>query len=189
LPVELLGPPADAILRNTDYKLSWYPTTDPNVGDYVVYYEIQIADNTNFVNPAVDDVSIVLGDDAPTGGTWAVSMRLDSFAGHENLVNDTLYYWRVRARDNWGDYGDWSTENLWFNFGTPPPNVTAFEMHSDGSITINWESTGTGVYIEYIDSLISSGVWQIIEGPIYGTDITITPPSELESGFYRVRVE
>nr|MDA3797553.1 hypothetical protein [Kiritimatiellia bacterium] len=183
--VELVGPPADSILHDTSYKLFWYPSTDSDMGDYVIDYEIQISDSSDFSNIVVDENSIVLSD-IPTSSTWVASCTLESLTGSENLVDNTRYYWRMRARDHWLYYGAWSQENMWFIFGTPPPTVNSFNMNIDGLIVLDWERSGTAVYIEYKEDLMSTDEWSIVAGPIYGTNIVISPLEDKQSGYYRV---
>lgn len=60
--IQIVGPPADSIVRNGSYRLFWYPTTDVDTGDYVVDYHLQIATSTDFLNVVVDDSSVVLGE-------------------------------------------------------------------------------------------------------------------------------
>jgi hypothetical protein len=184
----LAGPPADSILHDTSYKLFWYTATDSDMGDYVIDYELQIADSSDFTNIVIDDPTIVLAG-APTNADWAVSRSLSSFVGSVNLVDNTRYYWRMRARDHWLDYGVWSVGNMWFIFGTPPPTVNGFELEDDGSVIMDWERSGTAVYIEYKADLMSSAAWEVVEGPLYGTNAVISPLDDRESGFYRVKTE
>ena len=183
--VELAGPPMSAILRNAGYSLLWYPAVENDAGDYVVDYEVQIATSGDFSEVVVDDASVVLTG-MPTNGTWAASIPLNTLSGYEVLINNTVYFWRVRARDRWGDYSEWSRQDLWFTYGSPPPNLLSCESQGDGTILLEWESPGIAVYIDYKESLDSAEEWTRIAGPVSGNSYVITPEEGKKSGFYRV---
>ena len=143
-----------------------------------------IRDSTN---PAVDDASIVVGE-GPTGPEWTLSRPLNSFAGHEALLNNTLYYWRMRARDTWNDSSAWSTNRLWFKFGTPPPNIMQARATGSHSLRLTWEPTGVAVYIDRAPDL-SGTQWVEIAGPFTDTQAVIPIPTNLPAGFFRTRTE
>ncbi len=188
LPIMLVGPPSASILHDLSHVLVWRPTSDPDTGGIVANYHLQIAPSSDYTNLVVDDAFITVGE-APTGSQWTVSMPLSAFNGTDDLLENTYYFWRMRADDQWGAWSTWSTNNLWFIFGTPPPTVNGFELEDDGSVTMDWERSGTAVYVEYKADLMSTDEWEVVDGPVYGTNTVITPLEGKESGFYRVITE
>jgi hypothetical protein len=186
-PVLLAGPPAGSILPDTAQILSWHPTSDPDVGDWVEAYHVQVATNLSFTGPAIDDANIPAWV-APTGEVWTIAMPLSAFSGAGNLRENTTYFWRMRARDSWNDYSSWSTGVFWFVYGTPPPNLNLFTIGDAGKITMSWDRTAGSVYVDFTPSL-SPADWQPVAGPLYGTNVTINPPAGEPTGFYRVRTE
>ena len=187
LPVEVTDPPNDSILRNETYSLSWRPTSDPDIGDTIATYQMQVDESVAFTNPAINDATITIGE-VPTGSIWVVSMPLSSFTGWPTLKNDTLYFWRMRACDQWDAWSDWSTNVVWFNYGTHPPTISTMSQTVDGNLTFSWDETGTGIYIDFTPSLLT-GAWESAVGPIYGNEVLITPDTDKKTGFYRVRVK
>ena len=72
-PVEIDGPPAASILHDATYPLSWYPTTDPDPGDTVDYYHVQIDDDDLFGSPVINDSNLTVTGTA-SGSAWVISM-------------------------------------------------------------------------------------------------------------------
>ncbi len=76
--------------------LSWKAAQDSD-GESIGAYHIQVSPRADFLHPVSPNFDCLIrsGDtdwDLPSG--W--------------LVPGTTYYWRVRARDDWGAWGDWS---------------------------------------------------------------------------------
>jgi hypothetical protein len=99
--VPTAGTPADGTLDmaiNTTF--TWGAVAGAN------FYELQVNDDNTFVNAA---------EFAPAGGNYTTS---PAAAG---LLNNTLYYWRVRASGDGGlTFGDWSTPSSFTTeLGTP----------------------------------------------------------------------
>ena len=186
-PVVLAGPPPASILHELTHELVWRPTTDPDTGGEIVAYHLQVSRDLAFTNNPVDDATIDIGD-VPTGQQWTASMPLSSFAGSDSLIENTSYFWRMRASDQWDSWSDWSTNAIWFIYGTPPPTIGEMAPQPDGSFEMNWERSGKAVYIEHSATLTPAD-WQPVAGPIYGTNSVVTPPPGSVRGFYRTRTE
>ena len=78
-------------------KLTWKPAHDPD-GKTIGGYHIQVSPRKDFLHPVSPNFdSLICSDDAewelPSG--W--------------LVPGRTYYWRVRARDDWGSWSEWSS--------------------------------------------------------------------------------
>jgi hypothetical protein len=75
---------------------SWQPATDPD-GQAIADYHIQVsprADMLHAVSPNFDRLTFSGKPEWKIPEGW--------------LVNGRRYYWRVRARDEWGAWSDWS---------------------------------------------------------------------------------
>ena len=185
--VLLAGPPPASILHDASYRLSWFPSADPDVGDRVTAYHVQAADNTAFTNPVIDDAGVAVPGSA-SGGVWTISLPLSSLAGAAGLQNNVHYFWRVRARDAWDAFSAWSSDPAWFIYGTPPPDFRSFAAPDGQSAAFSWERCGKAVYVEFSDSLTATN-WQPVAGPLAGTNWTLELPAGRDAGFFRMRVE
>ena len=91
-PPTLISPPNGATGITLTPTLQW--SDSPGATSY----QVQVATNTNFNSPVVDQPTTISEYEIPPG----------------RLIGNTLYYWRVRAHNN-GGYSNWST--VW-NFRT-----------------------------------------------------------------------
>ncbi|MCH8475620.1 MAG: fibronectin type III domain-containing protein, partial [Opitutales bacterium] len=105
-PVEIAGPENGALMLEADSRLFFYPTTDPNVGDEVVDYQIQLASDPYFTDVVLNRTEIVLPSNAQPDLPFGLTFY--DLPGTENL-EPGLHYWRIRARDTYGEYGLWSS--------------------------------------------------------------------------------
>ena len=119
---EIVRPVQGEILDSLSELMAWYPAIDPNSGDAIVAYHIQIDTHTNFSAPLVDALNVPspIGD-APGSGSPAVAlvMPLADLAGTNSLPTGTALYWRVRARDRFFAWSGWSTAES-FSVATSP---------------------------------------------------------------------
>lgn len=106
------SPPAPMLITEPDHldgintilvDLDWNAVTDPD-GDPVQYYA-EISNTSNF--SSIWNNSGWIG-----GATWPVSIS------NEGDVN---WYWRVKAKDNWGAESVWSSVYSFVHRGPPPP--------------------------------------------------------------------
>lgn len=80
--------PANNVVVNLNPAMFTWKTSDPE-NDVIQAYEIQVSDNFNFVDPIVQYV--------------VKDQSAKIYLGK----GDVIYYWRVKARDEF-DWGDWS---------------------------------------------------------------------------------
>jgi len=186
----IAGPPQGLILTNLDVLLLWYPSAgDPDEGDRVVSYHLQVADNLAFALPVIN-VTNIPAIEVPPGSNWVLSLPLNSLPGAQNLVWRTLYYWRISAQDQRGLSSAWSAP--WpLQYGPPAPKpgtITGIRREPDGRLTIEWTGASGLVYIEFSPTLDPAD-WYTVAGPLQGTNWTFMPIPGTTSGFYRLRSE
>ena len=190
LPVTLAGPPSGTIMSNLDDVLFWYPTTDPDAGDAVVSYHIQVDDSPLFASPKISVATLVFTA-TPEDEDWAIAVPLSNLTGSSNLVAGAVYHWRVRAADTHGAYSAWPAGDQTFQFGIASPRpatLTGLRPGTNGTMSLEWQGASGQLFVEYSLSLNPAN-WQTITGPLHGTNWTFTPVPGAKSGFYRVRSE
>jgi hypothetical protein len=189
-PVVPVVPPS-WILANTDSLLTWFPTTDPDMGDSIRAYQLQVSPTATFDTLLINAEDIAITNPAP-GADWTLSMPLSRFPGSTELLPGTVYYWRVRAQDSRYLWSDWNAVPVSFAFVHPPasPETTLrpVRFHQDGTMTLEWDGATAGITVEYSPSL-NPPVWIPVAGPVAGTTLVITPDAEQPTGFYRLRLE
>ncbi len=183
------GPPAGTLVTNLEALLLWFPSTgDPDEGDRVATYHLQVAAEAAFGAPVIN-VTNMPAAAVPPGSNWVLALPLSALPGAENLVAGTLYYWRISAQDLRGLSSDWSPGANTFQFGVAPPRpgtLSGLRRGSDGTMTLEWQGAAGELYVEFSLSLGTPN-WQTIAGPLRGTNWTFTPVPGAGSGFYRVR--
>ena len=186
-PVVPAGPPADSILPDLSSRLLWHPTADPDVGDDITAYQVQIALDPAFATLVVNDGGITLPDTTLVGTNWVHALPLTTLAGAGGLQNDTVYHWRVRARDPSAAWSDWSAGPLWFVFGHPPPTLqgASFESGATPAIRMAWRRSGQPARI-YFSPTLDPPDWRLVDGPLFGTNALIRIESGENAGFYKV---
>jgi hypothetical protein len=186
----IAGPPPELVLTNLDVLLLWWPSAgDPDEGDHVVSYHIQVADNPAFALPVINATNIPALE-LPPGTNWVLSLPLNSLPGAENMVWRTLYHWRVSAQDQRGLSSPWSA--AWpLQYGPPAPRggqITGIRFGTDGQVTLEWTETAGSLCVEYTPSL-NPPRWLTVAGPLGGTNWTFTLLPGTTSGFYRLRCQ
>jgi alkylated DNA repair dioxygenase AlkB len=186
-PVVPAGPPADSILPDLSSRLLWHPTADPDVGDDITAYQVQIALDPAFAALVVNDGGITLPDTTQVGTNWVHALPLSALAGAGGLQNDTVYHWRVRARDPSASWSDWSVGPLWFVFGHPPPTLqgASFESGVAPAIRMAWRRSGQPARV-YFSPTLDPPDWRLVDGPLFGTNALIRIESGENAGFYKV---
>jgi hypothetical protein len=183
--------PPQWVLANTNGVLTWHPTTDPDIGDAIRAYQVQIDDDAGFTSPLIDDANITVGAFSPPAD-WTISVPLGRFAGSTNLVAGRVYQWRIRAQDTRFKWSAWSETPVSFAFVTPPPppptTITRIQSGPAGELILDWSGAVSGVHIEAASTLNGAG-WNEIVGPVTGSTWTLTPPPGAAARFYRLRLE
>ncbi|HOX63300.1 MAG TPA: immune inhibitor A [Verrucomicrobiota bacterium] len=186
---EIAGPPSGVLVTNLEARLFWFPSAgDPDEGDRVATYHIQVAADLAFTAPVINATGIVAVA-VPPGGNWVLSLPLQELPGAQNLVLGTRYYWRVSAQDLRGLSSDWSAGEAAFQFGKvipAPATLTGLRRGPNGTMSLEWEGAAGELYVEFSLSLTTPN-WLTIAGPLQGTNWTFTPVPGSPSGFFRVR--
>ena len=100
-------PPGGPVMPNHGSKvdlaslnsLTWEAAKDPD-GDPIADYHIQVSPRSDMLLPVSPDFDRITFSEKPQ---WPLPQGW--------FVKGRVYYWRVRARDNWGAWSDWS--RLW----------------------------------------------------------------------------
>ncbi len=137
-PVDI-SPPSGTDMSMFDY-LVWLEGSDPDPGDQVSY-QLQIDDNANFSSPEVDQSGI----DENTLATVeakalpnALAVQLSHLAEHDNLKDDSLYYWRVRTMDNHGGVSAYTSgqRNFYLNLADSSPRPVPGGFMPSGGVVL-----------------------------------------------------
>jgi len=190
-PPVIAGPPLGSVITNLNALLMWFPSPgDPDEGDRVATYHIQVASDPSF-KTLVMNVTNIIAVETPPGSNWVFTLPIASLPGAENLIWQTLYYWRISAQDLHGLSSVWS-EPAQLQYGTQitpePTRITAIRIRPDGQYTLEWTGKTGSVFLEFSETL-SPAQWQTIAGPLSGTNWTLTPVQGKSKGFYRIRIE
>jgi len=110
--VNLEAPVNGGVLWSWQDTLVWRTVADPDPGDIILDYQIEIDNDPTFGSPVVSVEGIeVTG--VPAGDGYLVGLTLEDLVGVDGIASG-IWYWRVRARDSRFRYGDWSVP--WVNF-------------------------------------------------------------------------
>jgi hypothetical protein len=183
--------PPHWVLDNTNSSLTWYPTTDPDAGDSIISYHLQVSEQPDFTSMVIDDPNIVIPGTFPQHSS--ISLPLAYFTGATSLVPGTVYYWRVQALDSRYLYSAWPAGGgLAFAFVYEHHAVTTtvkdLVVGPDHSMIIKWDGATNKVYLEFSPKLEIPD-WLTIAGPLSGTQFTIKPQTNAPAGFFRLRLE
>ncbi|HEU4437487.1 MAG TPA: hypothetical protein VFR89_08480, partial [candidate division Zixibacteria bacterium] len=119
-----ISPPSGSDMSMFDY-LVWLEGSDPDPGDQVTY-QLQIDDNSNFSSPEVNQSGIdenTLSRGMAKTFPNALAIQLSHLAEHDNLKDDSLYYWRLRSVDNHGGVSAYTSgqRNFYLNLADSSP--------------------------------------------------------------------
>ncbi|MCP4582767.1 MAG: right-handed parallel beta-helix repeat-containing protein [candidate division Zixibacteria bacterium] len=106
----IISPENDGQADTTTY-LTWLLGTDPDTFD-VVSYTVQIDEDSLFGSPEIDQAGLSTG----TLLDESFSIMLGDLEDIGNLLINTIYYWRVRADDNYGLSSAWTDSLNWFYY-------------------------------------------------------------------------
>jgi hypothetical protein len=101
------SPVNGAHLRETDY-LEWMVSSDPDEGDTVSFYHLQIDDNDDFSSPEID-----LSNIEANYGSSSISILISDLPNYSQLENKN-YFWRVNAVDGFGIESAFSNSTNYF---------------------------------------------------------------------------
>ena len=110
-----VGPPDASTLYDSAEWLVWLTASDPDIGDQILDYSLQIDNDPLFGSPLVSLTGLT------TDGIYdpdvLVGMQLSDIAGAESLTAGR-WYWRVRARDERFAEGAWPASPLSFRIAS-----------------------------------------------------------------------
>lgn len=186
----IAGPPNGTLVTNLDELLLWFPTEDPDAGDAVVSYQLQVDSDPAFMAPVINETNLpALA--WPTGFYWVIGLALEDLPGSSHLDAGTVYHWRVSAQDSHGLNSSWSAGPRTFQYGIAPPRpgtISAMHPGPNGTMAIEWTGAAGRIFVEHTLQLNPPN-WQTIAGPLQGTNWIFTPVPGSPSGFYRLRSE
>ena len=184
---QLIAPSQGATIPDASGYFVWFASADPDGGDAVTAYRLQISADSAFTN------ILIAADIAPQPSTLLV--QLGALPGQSALLPDALYHWRVQALDTYGEASEWTAST--FVYGTldttpeeppviDPPVLTDISI-GGGRITLQWTAAGHPVWIERTASL-ANPQWTTVTGAtnLLGGSYTMDMPENEPAGFYRV---
>ncbi|MEJ2629469.1 MAG: hypothetical protein P8078_13070, partial [bacterium] len=105
----LLSPSNNSALNDTTPSFDWYDISDASM------YELEVDSDSLFPHPVIDL-------DTLTTSSYTATNALSYFT----------YYWRVRAQDNQGNWGEWS--DIWnFTIDSEAPSIPSLTLPEDSS--------------------------------------------------------
>ncbi|MCX6904949.1 MAG: fibronectin type III domain-containing protein, partial [Verrucomicrobia bacterium] len=177
LEVTLASPANESVVPDTNTLFCWYAGVDPDVGDFIQFYDFQVDNDPAFNAPKIDDSVMMAGFVNPLPYVW-VAVPLGQFSGTPNLQQGSRYFWRARSQDGHGMLGPWSTPQRSFYFGgsiSPPlAAILNIQRHGEKNLLLQWSGPTNNVYLDAAVSLA-------------GNSYIITPPTNWTTGFYRLR--
>jgi|WetSurMetagenome_2_1015567.scaffolds.fasta_scaffold60006_2 hypothetical protein len=103
--------------ENNSTTIDSLPYFDWSNTEYAYRYELMVDNNSDWASPEIDQVNLTGSNYIPPTG-----------------LSDSLYYWRVRARNNSGIWGDWSdTWSFTINDSGPTPDAPILYEPANGS--------------------------------------------------------
>ena len=133
---DAIFPKNGATVDSLYFGFSWVPATDVD-GDQITDYEFFLSDRPDMLYPLSPNFNLyvsALGD----GANPYYKVKETGW-----LNDGTTYYWKVRAKDSRGAWGDWS--QIW-NFtpkGVMQPVDLKYEFKND-SLLLSWRRNSSG---------------------------------------------
>ncbi|UCH89560.1 MAG: hypothetical protein JSV49_02630 [Thermoplasmata archaeon] len=136
---ELVSPQNQSWVNDSKPQLSWV-FNDPDTSDYQTGFEVAVSSEETFS---------IIAHETGTVESLKCSHKITSD------LNDGKYYWRVRAKDNYGSWGPWSVSNLLF-VDTGKPTLPTIESFSH-PLTYIWYNNNQ-VYLHWNEPSDPSGI-------------------------------
>jgi hypothetical protein len=179
----IVSPYADATLPDASGYFVWFASADPDTGDEVVGYQIQIAADAGFTN--------VLVEGSAAAQPSAILVQANDLPGYDAVALNARYYWRVRAYDLWDEPSAWTASS--FIYGTlpdaPRPDpVTITDLTIvNGWVSLTWTASANPVRIEQTPSL-TNPQWTPVPGAegLSQASHSFNVISNASQGFFRV---
>ncbi|MEM2878888.1 MAG: PGF-pre-PGF domain-containing protein [Candidatus Hadarchaeales archaeon] len=176
-----LTPPAPPVLSSPSNGENINDNT-PNLSWYNVLYENTGPPNQELSRPVLYYVAISDDSGFPYENVNSGWINDDNWTAPE--LTDGIWYWRVRAKDNAGNEGDWSTPVWSFRVDTLPPDNVALlfpteENLSENAPILTWsEAIDNSLPVLYRVVVSSSPTFQWLNrdsGWIEGTSWQVQP--------------
>jgi|GEM_PF-1212936 len=174
----LASPDSGSICSTGDTTLTWHPSTDIDPGDGISYI-------------------VYLGTDAAFATVDSFTVTDTSYSA-TNLLDDTTYWWKVRAQDSNTD-GTWSSETWSFNVDKPaipepftlltPANEAVFGVDS---ARVSWSASSDadpGDVISYELQYTFYSDFTYLVNTVTTSDTTMLLTSLGDDATYRWRVK
>lgn len=131
--------PADgATVEGTRICFRWRPAEDPD-GDKIADYQFQLSERPDMAWPLSPNFNKLISNTADRG-------KAQYTLPYEGLLApDRVYYWRVRAMDAKGVWGEWS--RVWSfrcRAPAPPEGLQGQADAASGTIVLRWQPARTG---------------------------------------------
>ena len=124
------------------FAFTWEPATDDN-GDEIVDYEFMLSDDDRMLFPHSPNFNLYVS------AFGEATIRPYFKAKETGWLNDgETYYWRVRAKDARGAWGEWSDTWSFTPHGVMRPINGQAEIAGQ-SIELSWEQNTTGKKPDY----------------------------------------
>jgi hypothetical protein len=124
--------------EGTDVVFRWLPPADPD-GDAIADYHLELADRADMKWPLSMSFAKLISR-TPDAGQSRYTLPCPGL-----LNPDQKYYWRVRARDDKGVWGDWSQTWSFTPRGPAPPHFVTLEFDSERNCgVLRWQPNKLG---------------------------------------------
>ena len=137
-PREPIFPPRGGETEGTDLVFQWAAAADPD-GDAIADYHFELSDRSDLRWPLSMSFAKLVSRTADAG------QARYTLAGPGLLSPDRRYFWRVRAQDDKGVWGDWSETWSFVPRGPAPPVEVTVQLDSERSRGIlRWSPSASG---------------------------------------------
>lgn len=132
---------------------------DPDAGDFITMYQIQVDDNSNFSSPIFE--------------TSTFSPTITNITVKSPLPSSGTYYWRVAARDNHGTLSKWVVSQFDIILYEPITGLTNVDVTTN-SVSLKWNSLASNTnrfayYVIYYstneNNVFSDQTWTTNDDP------------------------
>ncbi len=167
--LSLQTPPNGETITDNTPLFDWTETSDAQV------YELMVDNSNGFGNPEIHKSSLAQSEYTPI-----------------SALDDNTYFWKVRARDAAGNWGDWTTE-YYFTLDTQGPSAPSLssptngQVLTDGVVLFEWSDvSGVAVYEIMVDNNSQFNQPEIRDGTL--TTSTFFTTTALTDATYHWRV-
>ena len=131
-------PPDGGEAEGTALVFRWRPATDPD-GDRIADYHFELSDRPDMKWPVSTNFYKLISNTSDRGNE-RYTLPHDGL-----LASDRKYYWRVRAKDEKGVWGPWSSTWSFTTRGPSPPVDVTVVFDPDRSVgTLQWKPNPGG---------------------------------------------